>query len=464
MNKFLLALTLLLALCITTLQAQNAGSSTQYLTLQQCVDIAMEKNLSIKLAANTFELARLDNLQAKWNYAPTLNGAITLNQNSGGQLQTQINPLTGDLVAFRFSNAFTTSSPSLTAQIPLFAGLSRYYVLNQTKNAYQAQQNALANQKNTVLISVIRGFLQVIFDQTQVDVVNYRIKTLQGQLDRAKRLYDAGGGILFDVLNIQSQIAVENNNLITAQNTLNSDRVTLLQLLQLNSESGTGDLYQLQAFDTTGLVAKIQTDMVPPVADVERTALETFPNIKQQEFNILAARYGRKNAWALYLPTLNFTYRVSQQYNTIISNVSYFDQLGLTVGQFYGITLNIPIMNGWNANRQSRGALVLYNNAQVQLEQTKNQLISDVRRAVLDLNASKARIQNIISQQAAQDENFVNAEARFNSGLINFVQYLEVLNNRTSLQQQKIQSVYEYILRRKIVDFYNGKPLTFNEK
>lgn len=496
MNKFLLFVALLMLATIVSLRAQTTeGGRKEYLTLQQCVDIAMGKNLTIKLAENQVAQAELDLLQSKLNYLPSVNGSIGFNRTFGA---------TFDQVTFsRIQAATTISTPSLTAQLPLFAGLTRYYVLQQNKFALEANKNALENQKNTVIIAVIRTFLQVIFDQTQVDIVNYRIKTLQGQLDRANRLYNAGSGILFDVLNIQSQIAVENNNLITAQNTLNTDRVTLFQLLQLNTEGTYEQQYEIQRFDTTGLTARIVADAPPALPEIEKNALEGFPSIKQQRFNIMSLRYTRKNLWGAYLPTVslqgflgsNFTTNApttlpDPSTSTLVpfqlldasgilnpvplgftlqpgrrpNRTDYFGQLSDNFNYGFGINMVIPIFRGWSISRQARGAWINLNNAEIQLEQNKNQLISDVRRAVLDLNASKARLQNITSQQAAQDENFVNAEARFNGGLINFVQYLEVLNNRTSLQQQKIQSVYEYVLRRKIVDFYNGKPLTFNEK
>ncbi len=485
-----------------TVSAQGTGSATSEppagstLTLQQCIDMALERNLTIKTNENNLELAKLDFRQSQYSYAPTLNGNVGLTRTYGA---------TFDPITFaRIQGATWTSQPSLTAQLPLLAGLSRYYVLQQNKNALAASREALANQKNVIMVSVIRSYLQLIFDRTQVDIVNYRIKTLQAQEDRTRRLYESGAGVLFDVLNVQSQLAVEQNNLITAENTLQTDRITLLQLLQLNPKGKTEEGYQFAAFDTTGLVTRISNEIIPSVVEVENTALQSWPSIKQQQANLLALRYTRRAAWSRCTPTLNLSGFLQSSYSTNSSSsrseriqgalvpltfldvngnlvsrpdigyttatqsvgvrTDYFGQLSDNFSYGFAFTLNVPLFNGWTVSRQARGAWINLKNAEVQYETSKNQIISDVRRSHIDLTASKARIQNLTRQQTAQDEAFANAEARFNAGLINFQQYVEILNNRTSLLQQKVQAIYEYVLRRKILDFYNAKPITFNEK
>ena len=95
-----------------------------------------------------------------------------------------------------------------------------------------------------------------------------------------------------------------------------------------------------------------------------------------------------------------------------------------------------------------------------QLQTARNVLRQDIE--LVYTNALAALNRYISTQKAVESmaEAFRYTEEKFNVGMINSVEYNQSKNNLTVAQSDLIQAKYEYIFRTKILDFYNGVPIT----
>jgi outer membrane protein len=75
------------------------------------------------------------------------------------------------------------------------------------------------------------------------------------------------------------------------------------------------------------------------------------------------------------------------------------------------------------------------------------------------MQAAYARYQKLTEQVASFAESFRGAEIKFNAGAINSVEYLVVKTNLDRANINLIIARYEYLLRTKVLDYYQGKPL-----
>ncbi len=141
--------------------------------------------------------------------------------------------------------------------------------------------------------------------------------------------------------------------------------------------------------------------------------------------------------------------------------MSFGDQIDDNRSEFIGLSLNIPLFNGWITQRNYRVSRIQRNNAELDFLARKNQLTLQVRQAYFDVIAAREQQENLRRQAAALREAFTAAEAQFNAGLIDFTQYLQALNDRSRIEQQQFQSLYNYYLRSKVLDLFQGKPITF---
>jgi outer membrane protein len=126
-----------------------------------------------------------------------------------------------------------------------------------------------------------------------------------------------------------------------------------------------------------------------------------------------------------------------------------------------GFNLTIPIFNGWSAKTNISHAKINVEQSRLTLELTKKALYKSVQQASADAMAAyKKYLANDKSVQALQ-EAFTYNDQKFNLGLISAYDYLLSKNNLAKAQADLLQAKYDYIFRIKILDFYQGKPLTF---
>jgi outer membrane protein len=195
-----------------------------------------------------------------------------------------------------------------------------------------------------------------------------------------------------------------------------------------------------------------------------------MPEMEESTKRLLASGYAYKSTWGGYLPTLSVSGNLNSFYTSnarstpFTPRVDYLGQIDQNFQQAVGINLNIPIHNQLQRRRQVEAAKINKSLAQLDYETTRNDLILRVRQAYLDFVAAKTNLESITTQQVALNEAYSAAEKQYSAGLINFVQYYESLNNRSRVESQRVQAVYTLYFRRKILDFFGGKPLTFETK
>lgn len=459
------------------------------LTLEQAVNRALDENLDIRRAENSLAISQQDVRQAKLGYLPDVTASIGFNRSFGTAF---------DQVSFRrIERSTNTSSPQLNLSLPLFQGFAQLYTLRQNRALQKASEQALIRQRNTVLQNVTLAYLQVIFDQSNVDISRTRIQLLRAQQQRQQALFDAGTAVRFDVLNTQSQVAVEEQTLITAVNTLRADKIRLLQLLQIQPLDSLDGGYDFAPIDTAYVAKQITRESLPPITQVEETAFASMPDLQESQYRIKAGLYAQKFAYAQFSPRLTLNAGVNSNYTSndrtsdsvgvgfsplrqfdatgsLVSStflrqtisqegnpVAYIQQIRQNQSEFIGINLSIPLFTGWQVQRNYQVAKIQTDNARLDYETRKNQLTLQVRQAYFDVIAAQEQQQSLQRQAAALNEAFTAAEAQFNAGLIDFTQYLDALNNRSRIEQQQFQSLYNYFLRRKVLDLFQGKPVTF---
>lgn len=439
-----------------------AAAQVQKLTLQQCIDLALENNLQLKRQQNTVRQNEWGVWQSRANFLPTLNGFLNYNFNTG----TVFNSVTFEREENQ-TRAF--SSPSLSTRLNLFDGLNRFNTLKQSQATLEASQMGLERQRNTLLTQVLQSYLNVVIDLSNLTITERRIELLRQQEARQRQLFEAGSAVEADVLNLTSQLAVEELNLLRTRNQLERDELTLLQTIIPASQWGNTS-YDFQIVDTSLVTLNYSTVTIPPLAEVEATALAQQPDLKEQELLLRASDFGIKIAKAGYYPTLDFAANLQSNYATgggfpdpVTGELrnDYLQQLDDNFNYSYGLSLNIPIFNGGQVRQGIEVARIQRENATITYEETRNALITAVRQAYLDLLAARQRIESLDRQLLATRRAFQNAEARFNAGLVDYYAYFEALNNQSRIEAEQEQSRYEFYFRKKVIDFYLGRDIRF---
>ena len=309
------------------------------------------------------------------------------------------------------------------------------------------------------------------------------------QRDRMKRMYEVGSVNKGNYLDLESQYATDELKYIQAKSQYDQSLLSLTQLLEL---------------DTIKNFSIVKPDVSLPLLDsnlvkvqpIFETALRNQPDIKSAEYKMLGAEKGLSVARGGLYPRLFLSGSIGTNYSTSNKNVTYVelpptrtfagvtnsgdsvytylpnatpvfsdspfkDQIDKNLGKSIGFTLQIPLFNGWSARSNiSRSKINLEQN-RLNNELTRKNLYKSIQQAVADALASGKKLTASERSVDALQENFTYNQQRMDLGLINTYDYLISKNNLANAQASLLQARYDYIFRIKVLDFYQGKPLTF---
>jgi len=288
---------ILISILAIGLLSNVTAQESKVWTLQECVNYALENNISVKQTELDKNIAVQDVKAAKWNFAPNLNGSASHNYNFGSSIGAS-----GSRVAADFqSNNF-----GLNSSVTLFNGFANIHTLKQSQISVKAQEAALEKMKNDISLNVVNGYLQVLFAKEQLKVAESQVDISTVQVDRIAELVKAGAAAEGDLFNVKSTLATDNQSLVVAENSLAIAVLRLAQLLQLPEAT-----IEIQDID---LEVSDQAILNEDVSVIYNKANESFPEIKQAELNVEIAEQAVKISRSNFYPTLSLNAGMSSVY------------------------------------------------------------------------------------------------------------------------------------------------------
>ena len=194
MKKLFTAALLVLAFQVPSFAQSEITGPIDLLT---AVEIALENNLTLKrteINQGNFEAELLANQGRR---IPSLSSGVF----PGYRWGRSINPVTNLFETRRIGNINVTANSSL----PIFNGMRINNSIAQARKNLEAGQYSLQATRNTITLSVINLFIDVVFNREQVKIAENQLKTTSEQLERTKKLVAAGSLPLTNQLDLQSQ-------------------------------------------------------------------------------------------------------------------------------------------------------------------------------------------------------------------------------------------------------------------
>lgn len=434
---------LLLIAFLTT----SIGFAQKQWTLKECVDYALENNLTIQQNLLNVELAELDVKTAKGNFLPNLNGS------TGGNLSfgSSFDPVSQN----RVSNTIFGGSIGVNGGMVVFNGFRNLNSYKQAQLGVESSKLTLEKIQNDISLFVVNAYLNVLFAKENLSVAQVQASISKKQIDAAKDRYDAGTIPKGDLLNTQSTAANDLQNVVTQENALTIALLNLAQLLQIPSEG-----FDVQTIDVGTPSAALLYNNANMVYE---KALTTQPQIKNAELAIDNADLAIEIAKGAYKPTLSASASLSTNYVYDLDlpvgfqNTKLFTQLNDNLGYGIGFNLSVPIFNRTqtktNVSRQfvnKELRKVALDNEKLQLQQTIEQAYVDAKAASKTYEASRVSLES-------QQEAFKNAQERYNLGAMTLFDFDLVRNRLVSAESALIRAKYDFVFKTKVLQFYYGE-------
>ena len=437
-NNLVGAITALLLLPLSTVSAQ------QTMTLQQCVDYAINHNISIQQQALNEENRKIQLETTRYSRLPDL--SASLSEGFGFGRSTGRDGSTVD-------NTSASTSFSVSTSMPIFDG---FRISNQIKSdrfSLQAATAQLEKARQDISIQVASYYLNALYYKGVVAIQRQQVELDRKTLQKARDLFEAGKKPESEVASAQAQVDMSLHQLTEAEGNETMARLDLMQLLNLTDDVRS---FAIADIDTTQL-----SQDITPAAQVFDQAVQLHPSIMAAKYNLESSKYALKVAKSANLPSLSLraSYSNSYYHQFDFDNMSFGKQLDLNGSEYVGLSLNIPIFNRFATRNSIRQARLQIQNQELQLSDTQLQLQKQIEQAYW--NAIKARANYTSAESAARSTqlSYDYESERYAAGKSTAI---DLQNTRTKLEKalsDQLQAKYEYLMRVKILEFYNGVAL-----
>jgi len=449
----------------------------QTLTLQECVELAIEKNITIKQSELDIANAELDKSSAFGNFLPNINAQTSHSWNIG---------LNQNITTGLLENLTTQfSSLGVNMGVDIYNGLQNVKRLHRANLAIIAQQYNLADITDDTALLVANSYLQVMFNREQLGVQESQLAVSLKELKRTKILIEVGVLTTGDIFELEASIASQHQSVVQAHNNLRLTKINLAQLL-LITDYENFDI-AVEAFDVPFPQILDET----PKAIFEK-ALSDRNDIKLSLTNLEISKTDIEIAKTSLQPSLSAFYSYSTRISysdrltgtgtfnqfpigtvaatgqevitqveqrDVIGPSSFIDQFQANDGHNFGIQLSIPILNGFSAKNNLKRSKVNLMRIENQFEQQKLALESTVNQAYNDakgaFNFYKAAQKTVI----ARDDAYQNANKRFDAGVMNSFEFTQIKQRYEASVSDELRAKFDYVFKLKILEFYFGLKL-----
>ena len=453
-------------------------SAQQAWSLEDCLQYAMENNIQIKQSVLNTEYNENLLKQSKLGQIPNLSGSANYSFSAGRTL---------DQTTYRYSDQQINSiNMGLSSYTNLFNGLQVRNTIQQNELILMASYQDVESVKNDISLNIAAAYLSIMFNKELVAVTVSQLEITGQQVERTRKMVDAGKLAKGNALELQAQFAGEELNLVNAENQLAISLLNLQQILYLPIDT---------AFDVI-IPELADPDENPLLVDAQKVysiAEEIMPEIKSAMLSLESAGKGLAIAKGARSPQLYLSANYNSGYSDIREQVveigppqqipigetmsgepvvsypqeipvfgaySFMEQMRDNRSGGIGLGLTIPIFNGWQINSSIANAKIMHERAQLDLQNRQLALYASIQQAYADALAALKKFNATQQALVSMEESFKYTEKKFEVGLVNTVDYNMSKNQLISTQSDLLQAKYDFIFKTEILNFYQGEPIT----
>lgn len=473
----------LISLCFVTAitKAQEKWS------LQRCVQYALDNNISIKQQAIQADLSAITYKQSKLSQIPSAN----FSNNDGYRFGKSQNPSTGILE----SQNFFQVGLNFQSSVDIFNWFSKKNTILANEWSLQAARASVDKLKNDIALTVANSYLQVLLAREQQEIADVQIQQSASQLDIVNKQVKAGALPELNAVELEAQLANDSANYISSKGNVEQAKYVLKAYMNLDAAA---------PFE----IEEPTADKIPlePIADLQpesvyALALANLPQQRVNDFNLKAAQKNSLAAKGALYPTIsaygslgtNYGYFRSPVYQQIQSGYSssglvisdgmggFIDvqrplftnggktgyitsdaigtQFSNNFGQSIGISLSVPIFNGWQAKAGYERSKLNIKTLEYQRDLDNQTLKQDIYQAYNSVIVALEKFNSSAKSIDAAQRTYDFALKRFNIGMLGTFELVTDQNNLFRAKLQYVLNQFDYVFKMKVLEFYKGQGI-----
>ena len=411
-------------------------------TIDECVDYAMEHNVTILQSLISQNNAEFQYKMAKNAWLPTVSADIS--ESFGfGQSPSAYGVYVSD-------NSASTSF-GISVGMPLFNGLNLYHQTKAGSLELNAAKKDLEAAKYDLKLLVMSYYMQVVYNKELKSVAEKQLAVSEEQHAKTQQLFELGKVPESNVYESAAQVATAKSSLVQADNNLMLSILDIVQALELETVDGF-DVVSPQDFKD------IENQEIPSQEATWEFALMHQPVIEAANLRLEKAYTDVKASKSSWYPSVSlFAGYSNGYYNYFTSdyNTSFAEQVKNNGRTSFGVRLSIPVFNAMQTKYRVEQTKLSIENQELAINTTKKELKKEIQQAYY--NALAARQKFIAAEETfrSADIAYKYSNESFDAGKATLLELNESKNRLFKSESEMLQAKYEYLYRVEVLKFYN---------
>ena len=418
-------------------------------TLPECIDYAIEHNISLKQRENTRRQNEVSLNTAKNSRLPDLNAGISENLGFGRSL--------GMDNTYSKNNTSNTSF-QISTSVPLLTGNRIPNTIKFNQLNLEASTADLEKARNDIRTQIAQQYIQIVYDTEILAVAKRQIGIDSLQLYRLQEMERNGKATLTEVLQQKSTMEQSRLTATQAENTYRLDLLALSQLLELPSPEGFSIVIPTLPNNYGSLI-----NVNPEI--IYQEAIAVKPEVQAEQLRLKASDANILIAKSAKYPTLSFNAGLgTNYYKTLNGNYkqdSFGSQIKNNFSQSLGLQLNVPIFNRYATRNSIKSASIDKENQQLALDNVKKTLYKEIQQVYYNTIAAEAKYKSSLQAEVTSKDAFNLTQSKYENGKATITEFNESKNNMMKAESDLVQARYQLIYQKALIDFYRGKELRF---
>lgn len=432
-------------------------AAQQKWTLEECIDYALENNITLKRRELQVKQGEYSYRQSKLNVLPGLNAGASHTYSRGRSL---------DELTYEYIDIpYESGRLSMSAGVNLFDGLYNHHNIRQERYNLQAGLYEVEGARDEISLNIVAAYLQILFEKEMREIDEQQLRHSELQLENARVNYELGNIPRSRLYELESQNAAYQHRVTLSQNRVKSAYLELKHLLQLDMEVDF-------RIEVPGMLDKADKSILMYHVDtIYSAAEENAPGVKRTEYILKSAEKELDITRSQLFPSLSLSAGISSFYSELARNPREEDltaaypydlQIRDNYGQYLNFSISIPIFNRWQTRTRISRAKTNILDTEYMVEEVKQNLYSQVHQHYNDALAARDNFESASKSKIYAEEAFNYAKRQFELGLINFVDYQYAQNNFITAESELLRARYDMMFRLVFLNYYMGNPVSLD--
>ena len=417
-------------------------------SLQDCIDYALENNITLKKSQLQKQSAAEELKGAKAALLPTVTAST--NQSLGYQpwKDTGMSYVTNGTVNTKVDKASYNGSYSLSGQWTVWNGNRNINTIRLDELSEQQAELSAQETANSIQERIAQLYAQILYLDETVKVNEQMLETSKKNEERGREMVEVGKMSKADLAQLSAQRANDEYSIVEAQSQLLNYKLQLKQLLEITDET---------SFDVA--VPEISDERIlaeiPSLQSVYEAALLSRPEIERSQLAVRSSDVSLNIAKAGWMPNVNLTGGVSTSTNSL-SGSGWGSQFKSNVNTQLGVGVSVPVYDGRSTKTAVNKAKIQQLQAQLDLQDQQKTLYTDIQQYWLNAMTNQQKYKAASSSVESAKQSYDLLSEQFRLGLKNIVELMTGKDNLLSAQQNQLQSKYLALYNQQMLAFYRG--------